>query len=97
MIYQSRKEIREFSISLRNWYTYQEWPEQADEKMNEVKKDGLNVVKTDIDMEELKKWCEDSDKPVDGYTRSEPLCTRLRIKKTTITIEEHRPLPGSPY
>jgi hypothetical protein len=22
-------------------------------------------------MEELKKWCEDSDKPVDGYTRNE--------------------------
>jgi hypothetical protein len=36
---------------------YQDWLEQADEKVNEVKKDGLNVVKIDIDMEELKKWC----------------------------------------
>jgi len=36
-----------------------------------MRKSGLNVVKIDIDMEELKKWCKASDKPVDGYTRNE--------------------------
>ncbi len=51
--------------------TYQEWLEQAEEKVNELRKDGLNVVKLDIDMEELRKWYAKSDKPVDGYTRSE--------------------------
>jgi len=44
--------------------TYQEWLEQAEEKVKELRNDGLNVVKIDIDMEE-------SDNPVDGYTRSE--------------------------
>ena len=51
--------------------TYQEWLEHAEKKVNEMRKSGLNVVKIDINMEELKKWCEASDKPVDGYTRSE--------------------------
>ncbi len=51
--------------------TYQEWLEHAEEQVNELRNDGHNVVKIDVDIEELKKWCEGSDKPVDGYTRSE--------------------------
>ncbi len=34
--------------------TYQEWLEQAEKKENELRKDGLNVEKTDIDVEKLK-------------------------------------------
>jgi hypothetical protein len=51
--------------------TYQEWLEHAEEKVNKMSKDGLNVVKIDINIEEMKKWCEKYDKPIDGYTRSE--------------------------
>ena len=51
--------------------TYQEWLEHAEEKVKEMSKDGLNVVKVDIDMEDMKKWCERSDKLIDGNTRSE--------------------------
>ena len=39
--------------------------------MNEMGKEGINVVKIDINIEEMKKWCERHDKPIDGYTRSE--------------------------
>ncbi|MHC4307755.1 MAG: hypothetical protein ACYSR7_03935 [Planctomycetota bacterium] len=51
--------------------TYQEWLEHAEKKMNEMGKEGINVVKIDINIEEMKKWCERHDKPIDGYTRSE--------------------------
>ena len=51
--------------------TYQEWLEHAEEKVNEMGKEGINVVKIDINIEDMKKWCERHDKPIDGYTRSE--------------------------
>ncbi len=51
--------------------TYQEWLEHAEEKVKEMSESGLNVVKIDINIEDMKKWCEKSDKPIDGYSRSE--------------------------
>jgi hypothetical protein len=51
--------------------TYQEWLEHVEKKMNEMGKEGINVVKIDINIEDMKKWCERHDKPIDGYTRSE--------------------------
>ncbi len=51
--------------------TYQEWLEQAEEKVNEMGKDGINVIKIDINIEKMKKWCKRHDKPIDGNTRSE--------------------------
>ena len=51
--------------------TYQEWLEHAEKKVNEMSKEGINVVKININIEEMKKWCERHDKPIDGYTRSE--------------------------
>ncbi len=51
--------------------TYQEWLEHAEEKVNEIGKDGINVVKIDINIEEMKKWCKRHDKQIDGHTRSE--------------------------
>ena len=51
--------------------TYQKWLEQAEEKVNEMKKNGIVVVKVDIDVEALKKWCKESGRPVDGSARSE--------------------------
>ena len=51
--------------------TYQEWLEHAEKKVNEMGKDGINVVKVGINIEEMKKWCERHDKPIDGHTRSE--------------------------
>ena len=51
--------------------TYQEWLEHAEEKVNEMGKNGINIVKIDINIEEMKKWCERHDKQIDGHTRSE--------------------------
>lgn len=51
--------------------TYQEWLGHVEEKLNEMSKDGINVVKIDINIEDMKKWCERSDKPMDASTRSE--------------------------
>ena len=52
-------------------HTYQEWLEHAEEKVNEMGKDGINIVKVGINIEEMKKWCERHDKLIDGHTRSE--------------------------
>ena len=51
--------------------TYQEWLEHVEEKVNEMGKDGINIIKIDINIEEMKKWCGRHDKPIDGHTRSE--------------------------
>ena len=51
--------------------TYQEWLEHVEKKINKMGKEGINVVKIDINIEEMKKWCKRHDKPIDGYTRSE--------------------------
>ncbi len=51
--------------------TYQEWLEHAEEKVNEMSKEGINAVRIDINIEEMKKWCKRHDKQIDGSTRSE--------------------------
>ncbi len=51
--------------------THQEWLEHAEERVNEMGEDGINIVKVDINIEEMKKWCERHDKPIDSSTRSE--------------------------
>ena len=51
--------------------TYQEWLEHAEEKIIEMDKDGINIIKIDINIEEMKKWCERHDKQIDGHSRSE--------------------------
>ncbi|GAX60849.1 hypothetical protein SCALIN_C14_0115 [Candidatus Scalindua japonica] len=51
--------------------TYQEWLGHAEKMVNEMKEDGLNVVKVDINLDEMKKWCKKSNKQMDGYSRSQ--------------------------
>ncbi len=51
--------------------THQEWLEHAEEKVDEMGKSGINVVKIDINIEEMKKWCERHKKQIDSRTRSE--------------------------
>jgi len=51
--------------------TYQEWLEHAEERVNEMGNNGINVVKVGINIEEMKTWCERHDKLIDGHTRSE--------------------------
>jgi hypothetical protein len=52
-------------------HTYQEWLEHAEEKVNDMDTDGINVIKVGINIEEMKQWCERHKKPIDGHTRSE--------------------------
>jgi hypothetical protein len=52
-------------------HTHQEWLEHAEEKVNDMDTDGINVIKVGINIEEMKKWCERHKKPIDGHTRSE--------------------------
>lgn len=51
--------------------TYEEWLEHAEEKVREMSNDGMHVVKVDINVEDMKKWCEKSDKTININTRSE--------------------------
>ncbi len=52
-------------------HTYQDWLEHAEEQISKICKDGINVVKIDINIEEMKKWCKRRHKPIDGHARSE--------------------------
>ncbi len=51
--------------------TYPKWLEHAEEKVSEMGKNGINIVKVDIKIEEMKKWCKRHNKQIDGYSRSE--------------------------
>lgn len=50
--------------------TYQEWLDQAAKKIAKIKAAGINIVRVDVDVEKLIKWCEDMGRPVDGESRS---------------------------
>ena len=41
--------------------SYQEWLAQAVTKIAKLKKSGINVVKVNVDVNELQKWCKRND------------------------------------
>jgi hypothetical protein len=50
--------------------TYEQWHEQATRKMKLFRAQGMNVHEVPIDVDELLKWCEAQDRPVDAEARA---------------------------
>ena len=57
--------------------TYEEWRESAESNLEELQKDGVLIERIDIDVEELLRWCNEQDRPVDGKARAEYTVQKL--------------------
>lgn len=50
--------------------TYEEWTLEAKRVIKELRRQGLNIVKVDVNIEELIDWCQQKNIPVNGEARS---------------------------
>ena len=51
--------------------TYFEWVKQAKEGLKDLKRAGIAVEKIDVDVEDLLKWCQSNNHPVNSEVRSQ--------------------------
>jgi len=61
--------------------TYEEWVETAEDAIRRLRRQGVTIVKVDVDVEELLAWCQAQSRPVDGEARAEYAATRLRERR----------------
>ncbi|NLF38136.1 hypothetical protein GX586_01735 [bacterium] len=59
--------------------TYDEWLESAERTFKEILKAGINLVKVDVDVDELVAWCRSQGRPVDGDARSLFVTHKIRL------------------
>jgi hypothetical protein len=50
--------------------TYSEWVEAASMAFENARKAGINVIKVEVDAEELVEWCRSRNLPLNGNSRS---------------------------
>jgi hypothetical protein len=58
--------------------TFAEWESLAEEKLRDLRAQGLDAEKVTIDLEELLAWCKSRGLSVDGRTRSQYVAELLR-------------------
>lgn len=58
--------------------THAEWLQNAEKALQEFRRQGVEPVKVDVDVEELLEWCESRDIAVDGKARSDYTAAKLR-------------------
>jgi hypothetical protein len=58
--------------------TFAEWESLAEEKLRDLRAQGLDVAKVTIDLEELLAWCKSRGLSVDASTRSQYVAELLR-------------------
>ncbi len=59
---------------------YEKWLEQAEVKFEQLRQEGVNVVKTPVDVNELLEWCQSHGRPVDGKARAAFVLEKVREK-----------------
>ncbi|MDO8544888.1 MAG: hypothetical protein Q7S40_30960 [Opitutaceae bacterium] len=59
-------------------HTWDEWAENAEQKMVQLIKDGHNVQKVPVDVLELELWCRARGKPCDGAARAEYITRNIK-------------------
>ncbi len=62
--------------------TYDEWVEEAERVINELRRQGLHIVKVDVNIEELVAWCQSQNIPVNGEARS--MYAAHKLQRTSI-------------
>lgn len=64
--------VLEISVDKENlWPTFREWRNAAQKGFDQLRADGLPVVKVMIDPEELLKWATAEGRAIDGKARAE--------------------------
>jgi hypothetical protein len=64
--------LREISADVHNLEdTYKEWKASAENALKTMSASGAVAYKVAVDVEELLKWCNSKNRPVDGAARSE--------------------------
>jgi hypothetical protein len=58
--------------------TFEEWLRIAEKTFADLKKLGLNIVKVDVDVEELANWCAAEGFPLDSSARSRFVREKVR-------------------
>ena len=58
--------------------THAEWLQNAEKGLKEFRRQGVEPVKVDVDVEELLRWCESRGMAVDGKARANYTATKLR-------------------
>ena len=64
--------------------SYKEWLAQAAAKIAKLRKSGINVVKVNVDVNELQKWCKKKRLPINGEARSLYAAHAARNKKNIL-------------
>ena len=62
--------------------TYDEWLPHATESFEKLKKEGYNIRKVEINVEDLIEWCRSQRIPLDGAARSRYAGEMARIQDT---------------
>lgn len=71
--------LREISIDKDGLEeTYQEWVEGAEKAMRELRRQGVQPEKVDVDVEELLRWCQTQNVPVNGESRSNYVAVKMQ-------------------
>jgi hypothetical protein len=60
--------------------THAEWEEFATQRLRELRSQGVDVEKIEVDVEELKQWCLDHGSLVDAGARSKFVIDKLKEK-----------------
>lgn len=50
--------------------TYDQWIEYAERSFEDIWETGIDLVKVDVDVEDLIRWCQNQGRPVDGEART---------------------------
>jgi len=58
--------------------THAEWVQNAERAVQELRRQGMEPVKVEVDVEELLQWCERQHIPVSGEARSRYAAEKLR-------------------
>jgi hypothetical protein len=58
--------------------SYQEWVRNVERAIKELNRNGIQSVKVAVEVEELLKWCQSRNKPVNGEARADFVSEKLQ-------------------
>ena len=58
--------------------TYDEWLEFAKHSFKVIWDTGIDLVKVDVDVDELIEWCKNEERPVDGAARTSFVIQKMK-------------------
>ena len=74
------KEVSEDRADLEE--TWEEWICTAEKAIRDFRAKGIQVAKVDVDVEELERWCQSKEQPVNAASRSAFAAEKLRVGGT---------------